>query len=93
MPHNLTEKIQQQENKESSHIRIPGVQDPSKAGPVKRINVIESDKYIPNSEIKNITAENGVDQVQFIFSVPEENSAKDFTIDVSEDEVKLESKK
>jgi len=42
-----------------------------------------SDKYTPNFEVKDITAEDGTNQVQYIFSVPEESSAKDIEIDIS----------
>ena len=43
-----------------------------------------SDKYTPNFTFKNIE-EDGQEKIQYVFSVPEENSAKDIDIDVSSD--------
>lgn len=82
--------MEEKENKEQQHIRIPGMVDPNENQ--KRINVIES-KYIPNCKITESQTDDGGHQVIFELSVPDENSAKDFEIDVNEDELKLNSQK
>ena len=48
------------------------------------------DKYQPNFSVKHLEEE-GVKKLQYVFEVPEESSAKDIDIDVSEDTIKLNS--
>lgn len=62
---NLMEKMEEQENKEESKIRIPGINDNKEN--VKRPIIMEvggSDKYMPNFTVKHLDETN---QVQFIF--------------------------
>lgn len=72
----LTNKLQEEEKKEEHKIIIPGIQDIS-ATNQKKLVVVESDKYIPNCEVTD-----DAQSVVFVFSVPEEESAKDFEIDL-----------
>ena len=84
--------MQKEEEKEESKIVIPGItnakDEPNKKKPV--IMEMGSDKYTPNHKISFVN-EDGVDKVKIVFDVPEESSAKDIDIDVSTDQIKLNS--
>lgn len=85
--------MSKEEEKEESKIVIPGINNakdqPNKKKPV--IMEMGSDKYTPNHKISFVN-EDGVDKVKIVFDVPEETSAKDIDIDVSTDQIKLNSK-
>jgi hypothetical protein len=84
-------KKQEEEKKEAANIVIPGMPslDEVSKSNMKKPMIIESDKYMPNFDLKELSD----NQIQFVFSVPEESSAKDIDIDLSSDELKLDSKK
>ena len=56
-----------------------------------------SDKYTPNHTMtylkdgQECSESSGFDQIKFVFEVPEESSARDIDIDVSSDQLKLNS--
>lgn len=82
----LQEKMQQEDDQGSSKIIIPGINEQKEN--VKKPVIVEmgSDKYKPNFTMKDLGGE-----VQFIFQVDDEPSAKTIQLDVSEDTIKLDS--
>jgi hypothetical protein len=66
----------------SEKIHIPGLTDKKEENKKSMMMEMVSDKYTPNHEVSHIN-EDGLDKVVYIFSVPEENSAKDIDMDVS----------
>ena len=83
--------MEQQEKKDESKIIIPGINDNKEN--IKKPIIMEvggSDKYRPNFTLKHLDETN---QVQFIFQVDEEKSAKEIDLDVSDSAIKLNSPK
>ena len=73
---------------------MPGMAKPDQANKKKPV-IMEmscSDKYTPNHEVTHIS-EGGLDKVVYVFQVPEESSAKDIEMDVSDEQIKLNSAK
>ena len=82
----IKEKFSQDEKKVGENIVIPGLTDRTNQ-PMKKPVVIMSDKYQPNFTCKHIED----NAVQFIFQVDEETSAKAIKLDISANELKLDS--
>ena len=82
----IKEKFSQDEKKVGENIVIPGLTDRTNQ-PMKKPVVIMSDKYQPNFTCKHIED----NAVQFIFQVDEETSAKAIQLDISANELKLDS--
>lgn len=87
MPGFGLKESEQQKKEPETVIKIPGISDNKEN--VKKPLIIDSDKYKPNFSFKELED----NQVQYIFQVDEEPSAKTIDLDISESELRLDSPK